>query len=558
MHRAGVGLRGLHHGDWLERRPRCGWLEAHAENYFAAGGPLQALLDDLHRDYPLSLHGVGLGLAGNELDRAHLARLKSLIDRHQPELVSEHLCWSAAGGVHFNDLLPIPFTPESLAHVSTRVETLQETLGRTVLIEHLASYVRFDGEQIPEAEFLALLVQRTGCGLLLDLNNLYVNAHNHGLDPHAFLRALPAEAIGEIHLAGHTASVIDGQTVLIDTHGSHIHEDVWQLYRTALRRFGPRPTLIEWDNELPAIEVLLAEAARADAIADAINDDITMAHTAAQPRDAHQPPLLEGIGAGRTHTSTETCAPGRLTEVQQQFAAVLLERLQPTGRAAIYHHNRRANFRKALALEYPLIERIVGAEFFDRLAFDFMATYPSRSGDLHHVGEPFSAFLAAGFAGGDSAYAYLIDLARLEWAWQCALIAADAPILGTDALGEFPQHEWPRLRFHLQPALQVIESRWPVHTLFLEQRRAQPAVVHLAAGAECAAVLRRNGMVEVHRLEPHDAVFWQALAGGQILDEAVTAVLQSTAGTAFDLSAALGRLFALGAVARLSLGVLAA
>lgn len=268
--RAGVGLRGAHHADWLERRPACGWLEAHAENYFADGGPLPALLDDLHRDYPLSIHGVGLGLAGIEpLDRVHLARLKALVDRHQPELVSEHLCWGAAHGVHFNDLLPIPFTRESLTHVCHRIDEVQEALGRRILIEHLASYVRFEEDEIPEAVFLGLLAQRTGCGVLLDLNNLYVNACNHGFDAGDFLAALPVEAIGEIHLAGHQSSSIDGEAILIDTHDSAVNEAVWQLYRTALQRFGPRPTLIEWDSNLPTLDELLKEAARADAMGSA-------------------------------------------------------------------------------------------------------------------------------------------------------------------------------------------------------------------------------------------------------------------------------------------------
>jgi uncharacterized protein (UPF0276 family) len=265
--RTGVGLRGVHHADWLEGRPACGWLEAHAENYFADGGPLPALLDDLHRDYPLSLHGVGLGLAATDpLDEAHLDRLTSLIRRHEPQVVSEHLCWGAAAGVHFNDLLPIPFTEESLAHVCNRIDALQEALRRTVLIEHLASYVTFDESNIDEAQFLSELVRRTGCGLLLDLNNLYVNACNHGIDAQAFLRALPATAIGEIHLAGHTRSSIDGANVLIDTHGTAVCEAVWQLYRDSIEIFGSRPTLIEWDTDIPPLDTLLAEAARADAI----------------------------------------------------------------------------------------------------------------------------------------------------------------------------------------------------------------------------------------------------------------------------------------------------
>lgn len=262
--RAGVGLRGVHHAEW-DARPACGWLEAHAENYFADGGPLPALLESLHRDYPLSLHGVGLGLGSCEpLGQDHLARIAALVRRHQPEVVSEHLCWGSADGVHFNDLLPLPFTEESLTLLCARVDRLQSALGRSVLIEHLASYLTFAESTLAETQFLTELTQRTGCGLLLDLNNLHVNAINHGFDPRTFLEDLPAEAIGEIHLAGYTPALIDGETVLIDTHGSAVDEAVWALYRDALRLIGPRPTLIEWDTDIPSLEVLLTEATRAD------------------------------------------------------------------------------------------------------------------------------------------------------------------------------------------------------------------------------------------------------------------------------------------------------
>jgi len=267
--RAGVGLRGVHHADWLEQRPQCGWLEAHAENYFAEGGPLPALLEDLRCDYPLSIHGVGLGLgSAGPPDRAHLDRLATLVRRLQPAIVSEHLCWGSWQGLHFNDLLPLPFTEESLSLMCARLGELQEALGRQVLIEHLASYVEFEESTLAEGEFLRELAQRSGCGLLLDLNNLHVNSINHGIDPLTFLEALPAEAIGEIHLAGHTPAVVDGHPVLIDTHGSAICDAVWDLYREALRRFGARPTLVEWDTDVPPLATLLAEAAKADRIAD--------------------------------------------------------------------------------------------------------------------------------------------------------------------------------------------------------------------------------------------------------------------------------------------------
>lgn len=263
--RAGVGLRGPHHGEWLEQRPDCGWLELHAENYFADGGALPRLLDELRGDYPLAIHGVGLGLGSpDELDREHLRKLRRLVDRHQPAVVSEHLCWGALDGEHFNDLLPLPRTEASLARMVSRVGQLQDTLGRTVLIEPLAAYVEFPESTLSEADFLIKLATTSGCGVLVDLNNLVVNAYNHGGDPRAFLAAMPRELVGEIHLAGHTRIERGGRRWHIDDHGSAVGTEVWQLYRTTLQHWGPVPTLIEWDNNLPPLERLLDEAAQAD------------------------------------------------------------------------------------------------------------------------------------------------------------------------------------------------------------------------------------------------------------------------------------------------------
>ena len=236
-----------------------------------------------------------------------------------------------------------------------------------------------------------------------------------------------------------------------------------------------------------------------------------------------------------------------LARLQREFAALLLAPHPPRGPAAIYHHNRRANFRKALALGYPLIARIVGDEFFERLAGEYLRAQPSRSGDLQQIGGGFAHFLAAGCAAAGSGYEYLVDLARLEWAWQSALLAADAPALGVAALAEIAPLHWPRLRCRLQPAMQVIESRWPLYTLFVEQRREQPAIVHLDAGAERVGVLRRGAVVEVHRLEPGVAALWRALAAGATLEAAVEAAMQAAAGR-FELAPKLAELFALGGV----------
>ena len=234
------------------------------------GGPALRALQDLRRDYPISVHGVGLSLGSADgLDPAHLERLASLVERVEPALVSEHLSWSVAGGVYLNHLLPLPYTEETLALVSEHVRRAQDRLGRRLLVENPSSYLRFRESPIPEAEFLNALAARTGCGLLCDVNNVYVTCRNLGEDPAAYLDAVDRAAVGEIHLAGHAVNDADGHAILIDDHGSRVTPAVWQLYARALARFGPVPTLVEWDTDLPELGVLVAEAATAAAMLDA-------------------------------------------------------------------------------------------------------------------------------------------------------------------------------------------------------------------------------------------------------------------------------------------------
>ena len=262
--RAGIGLRVPHVGELLATRPAIAWLEVHPENYMGGGAAL-ASLESVRREYPVSLHGVGLSLGtAGEIDQRHVARLKGLIDRIEPCLVSEHLSWSTTNGAYLNHLLPLPYTEESLSVVAGHVHEVQDALGRRILVENPSSYLRFRHSTIQEPEFLAELARRTGCGLLCDVNNIYVTAWNLGLDAVAYLDTLPADAVGEIHLAGHAENDTDGRPILIDDHGSPVAAPVWKLYERALERFGPVPTLIEWDTDIPELAVLLAEARRAD------------------------------------------------------------------------------------------------------------------------------------------------------------------------------------------------------------------------------------------------------------------------------------------------------
>ena len=261
---AGIGLRSLHLAEIERDRPATAFLEIHAENYLG-GSPVLAAVERLRADYTLSVHAVGLSLGSVDgLDEIHLQRVVNLVKRLQPAYVSDHLSWSVAGGRYFNDLLPLPYTEEALDTLVRNVGRLQEAPGRQVSVESPSCYLGFAHSTMSEPEFLSELARRSGCGLLLDLNNIHVTAHNLRLDPAAWLAGLPGMAITQYHLAGHAVNDADGQPILIDDHGSRVTEQVWDLFGQALDCFGPRPTLMEWDTDIPALAVLLDEATRAD------------------------------------------------------------------------------------------------------------------------------------------------------------------------------------------------------------------------------------------------------------------------------------------------------
>lgn len=264
----GVGLRAEHYEDFLAGRPRVDWIEAITENYMDTGGRPLCILERLRRDLPVALHGVALSIGSvDPLDGAYLASLRALVRRLEPVLVTDHLCWTGVGGRSLFDLLPLPLTEEALAHVVERTRAVQDLLGRRILLENPSTYVAYRHSTIPEWEFLKELAERADCGLLVDVNNVYVSAFNLGFDPYAYLDALPVERVGQIHLAGFT----DRGTYLFDTHGAPVDERVWDLYAHAVERFGTVATLIEWDEDIPPIERVCAEAERARQIAEPVD-----------------------------------------------------------------------------------------------------------------------------------------------------------------------------------------------------------------------------------------------------------------------------------------------
>lgn len=268
---AGIGLKAQHACDIAERQPdEIGWLEVHSENYFGDGGAALQTLSALRNHYPVSLHGVGLSLgSAGPLDAHHLGRLAKLDQRIEPGQVSEHLSWSIANGDYLNDLIPLPYTEEALDTFVLHVEQMQDALNRRVLIENPSAYLRYEHSTLCETDFLLSVAKRSGCGVLLDINNVFVSAHNLGFDALAYIDAIPSRLVGEIHLGGHCDVDVGGELLKIDDHGSRVRDEVWNLYAHAIHRFGPKPTLIEWDSNVPELDVLLSEARRANALLSA-------------------------------------------------------------------------------------------------------------------------------------------------------------------------------------------------------------------------------------------------------------------------------------------------
>jgi len=443
----GIGLRAPHYRQFLEQRPRAGWLEVHTENYLDQAGWDFHVLQQLRQDYPISLHGVGLGLgSARGFSAAHLERVRSLVRQVEPALVSEHLCWGAVGDRQLNDLLPLSLDHAALNLLSERVSRVQDALQRPIFLENVSTYVRFRDDAMSEAEFLAALAARTGCGLLLDINNLYVNQCNHGEDALAAIAAIAVGSVGEMHLAGHLVT----PQALIDHHGDVVAEPVWRLYQAALQRFGALPTLIEWDTDIPALDVLLDEADKARAYADACRVSVV-----AEPRTA---PAWRASDTTALAARQQEFAGGLLDPAAAQPVLQRLKGEHIEHRYALYRGNLSATFNKTLANAYPVIQMLVGDEFFGGLSQAYGHAHPSDSGDLNRFGAHFAEFLAGFPHVAD--YPYLPDMARLEWALHRAHYGPGAEGIAADALAALTPEQVETARLRLHPACQLLASDW--------------------------------------------------------------------------------------------------
>jgi uncharacterized protein (UPF0276 family) len=505
----GIGLRVPHYRQLLEQRPAIGWLEVHTENYLARSGWDWHVLQALRRDYPLSLHGVGLGLGSSHgFSEDHLERVRRLSDAIEPALVSEHLSWGALRGRQLNDLLPLRLDGAALSLVAARVDRVQEVLRRRILVENVSTYLRFAGDAMSEAEFLAALACRTGCDILLDVNNLYVNQCNHGEDALAALDALSGLApgtVGELHLGGHRVTDL----AVIDHHGDRIAPPVWTLYREALARFGAVPALVEWDTDVPALEVLLDEVRQAERIAA----ETVPIHPLAAPRIVQ--PRVPAVAPADD-----------LAGVQQAFGDALadgtaLARLAPAlksdpARLGIYRGNLAGAWRRALANAYPMLRKQLGDAAFDALARAYGRAHPAQDPDLNRFGAGLAGFLA-GFPEGE-ARPWLPDLARLEWAVHAAWYAPDAPDAADggplSVLASLRPEEFDGSRAVLHPSLRLHASRWTVAAMWLAGQAGDAEPPRELDRPGHALVLRPRWQVSVRELGAAEYAALARLADG--------------------------------------------
>ena len=520
----GVGLRAPHYRQFLEQRPQVDWLEVHTENFLDQSGFDWHVLQELRRDYPFSLHGVGLGLgSARGFSDAHLERVAALAERVEPVLVSEHLCWGAVHDRHLNDLLPLALDEAMLALMCERVGRVQDRLGRTILLENVSSYVRFRADSMSEAQFMAALAQRTGCGLLLDVNNLYVNQCNHGEDAIDALAAIAPGTVGEIHLAGHLVT----PAAVIDHHGAAVAPDVWRLYQAALARFGSLPTLVEWDTDVPALDVLLAEAGKARELAREHRWQTAAPVPAPAPLVAHVPAAKQAAEREQADFARALFDP--------VHEPAIASRISAPERFALYRGNLTATWDKVLSSAFPVIRQLVGDEFFSALARAFGMAHPSDNPDLNHFGAAFEGFLGRFEHVAD--YPYLPAMARLEWALHRAHYAPAREAVDAAALASLSPEAFELARFAVNGTLfaspMAIVPLWQAHQV--DSGIGFPVDM----GQPSAAAIVRP--VWKTSLAPLDAAAFAALSrldGGATMGEALDAAFEQD--PEFDIASHLG------------------
>jgi uncharacterized protein (UPF0276 family) len=546
----GVGLRVPHQAAVLGGRPPIDWLEVISENFMVEGGRPRRNLDRALAAYPVVPHGVSLSIGGADpLDRQHLRRLRDLVRHTAAPWVSDHLAWSGAGGAHLHELFPLPYTEQALRHVVERCRVVQDALGVRLCLENVSSYVTYRSSSMPEWEFLARLVDEADVGILLDVNNVFVSAVNHGFDALAYLDAIPAERVVQIHVAGHT----DLGRYLLDTHSGHVVDPVWELYRHAIARCGSVSTLVEWDEDVPPLEVLLAEAERARQ-----HRDRALAEARARGVPRPTPPRPRAGAAGDAPTPSLEALQLEIVDLVRREAAIDGDpapaararaiaadgaRLRPEEQLDIYRRQAWIRHRDALAEDLPGLAHVLGVDGFEAFLRAYLRAVPPRGASLRDLPLGAPAFAARyAFPEGRAA------LARAMLDYEVALVEVfDGPdVVPLDAtrLGALPADAWAAARLVVSPLVRRLALDHPVHLLRRAVRAGQAPPLPPAPSPAHVLVFRRDDSVCFEEIEPSAAALLEGLAAGLSLGAACAALCANRGDEEVArLTPALGRWF---------------
>lgn len=516
QNKAGLGIRAELFEPVLNEKPELSFLEAHSENYFG-DSIARAKLLDLREDYPVSLHGVGLSLGrADDLDSDHLSKLRRLVDDVEPALVSEHLAWSAYSHAHLPDLLPLPLTEQALFIICRHIDEMQEALGRQILLENPSNYLLFDQLQIPEPEFLNTLAERTGCGLLVDVNNVVVSANNLKRNPQEYIEQLNSQFIGQYHLAGYTPVDKNGENILIDTHNQTVYPEVWQLFESTIQQHGSRPTLFEWDSDFPEFSVLLAECEKATAILSK-TQTATSELTASANIESQHP------------SETKPVELEPLQQLQDNFLTDILSNSATTQHAIdshqsriwIYQNNVYAATIDYLEAVFPAVSGVVGHDYFKQIARLFIRKNPPQQGNIHQYGAEFAKVVRKRNELKNTPY--LSDLIAYEWALHSAYYAEHDDIIDVSST---PQEELLTTTIAFNASVTLLRSMFPLYEI---HRQSLPdysgeVVIDLNDSQDSLLIYKQDYQVKTKVLDENEINFLQMINNSDNLLQAIESI----------------------------------
>ncbi len=526
----GVGLRSEHYKSILDHWPKMDWFEAITENFMDSEGQPIAILEKIRARYPIGLHGVSLSIGSADgVNPVYLEKLEKLAERIKPAIISDHLCWTGIGGENLHDLLPLPFTEEAIDHVVRHVDVVQSKLKRTILLENVSSYVTYKHSTLSEWEFLSEVARRSGCGILLDINNIYVNAFNHKFDASTYIQSIPVEAVGQFHLAGHSRR----GNFLFDTHNDYTIEPVWKLYEEALARFGKTTTLIEWDANIPVFEELAKEAKRARGFYEK-SKNLRSGAIHCAPSDKHDD---NGRDKSRPYGDvhfpklsdlqklfTESMHPDHPKKSDRKLSALLNPQGGDRGieRIGVYSEGYIARFQESLSEGFPTIRKILGDEIFADASKNYAEIFISQDYNLTWIGKYFPGFLKK--SSILKKFPYFVDLAALEWEVAKSFHGALKNPADLTSLSKINPEHFENLRFEFQPTASIISSEWPIGDIWNAKKNLE-----VKKAPQDVLVYRSGFKVLCEKLSAPEAKIFLNLQSGKTLGQAFEALTKKEA-----------------------------